>query len=333
MEKNNGKRIIKSDSMKMGSIHIDNELEPLDITDAREKAAFILISYYYFSGKNAVRNVHNQFNNKKVHLMMDSGVFTYRKHGSDVSIDKYIDFLNNNADLIEYAVTLDYPHSAKEIIKNTDYIQERLDPKIKLVPVIQSFIFDKSESEYFLSNDQWPLVCLGTYNGKNSAIMYCQEVQNSLKPIYELNKKYKRILHGLGRTRLNWLLTNPVDSSDSSAWARYLITGNTVCWDPDTKNTISFAEKEHRFMLLQFAEYYEKRFNIAENDMADMVVNAKNLYADTYPHSVLCILTYILMQEEIRKKHPNYRQWQATSNAVNFRSMDQALDLYYNRNY
>jgi hypothetical protein len=296
--------------------------------DDRDKNVYALGSWFYFNSRKAVKAIHDQFNDKKVNLMLDSGVFTFRKKNMTVSTDDYIKFLNNNADLIKYAVTMDYPHDADAIIKNTDYIQARLDPRITLVPVIQSFIFSEEQSEYFIKN--WEFICVGTYNGKNKAIMYNKDVQDTLMPIYRLNKKYKKILHGLGRTRTKWLMHNPVQSSDSSGWARYIFTGNTVLWCPDKKD-LATAPQEHRGLLFKYEDYYRDRFGVDEDEFTYMLLHPHTLHADSYPHNMLCILAYLQMQEEVRKVNPNYRMFHATSNAKNFRALDKAADAFFNR--
>lgn len=311
---------------------IIKENENMTYKDLSEKFKIVnpLISYFYFSNKAAVEKVFYKFKDKTVDLMMDSGVFSYRKKGGDVDINKYIDFLNNSADYINYAITLDYPHEAQAIIKNTDYIKANIDPRITVVPVIQSFLFNEEQIEYTMKN--YDFICIGTYDAKHSAIMYNQEVQDSLKPIYALNKKYNRILHGLGRTKSKWLLKNAMDSSDSSAWARFMFSGNTPIWDSGLKDVKNFT-KETKYMLHNYEDYYCKRLNIKKKDFYKIINSDIHLYWDTYPHGEMCALAYLLLEEEVRNKRPNYRTYMASSNAENFSMLNNAADMFYNRNY
>jgi hypothetical protein len=341
--------------------------------DEKYKIAHVLASYFYFPRRTSLEGIFRQYKNKNVNIMIDSGIFTFRKHveanGLDPDMDlymsQYIDFLNSNADIVNLAVTIDHPHDAESIIKNTDYIYDRLDKRITLVPVIQSFEFNEKQIEYTL--EKYDFICLGTYDGKHKAIMYNDEVAESLKPIFKLNKKYNKILHGLGRTRVDWLENNPVDSSDSSAWARFIITGNTPMWDEKAKMVVNFP-KETRYKLLNYEDYYIKRFGkseieiveyfkekfnkdiselseqerltfeqkeefLTEKTFYDIIRNKDHLYSDTYPHQALCALAYICLQDEIRKTNPNYRLHYATSNINNFKAHNMALDLFYNRNF
>jgi hypothetical protein len=267
---------------------------------------------------------------QKVDLMMDSGVFTYRKKNIDISLDKYINFLNANVDYISSAVTMDYPHDPKEIIKNTEYIRERLDPKIELVPVIQSFIFNQEQIEYFLHNYNY--ICVGTFDGIHQSIMYTEEVDRSLDIIRQLNETYKKKLHLLGRTKASWLVKNNwLHTTDSSAFARYIFTGQTVIWDP-IKKALMNTKKEERFLIMRHAKYYENRFGITEEELHRCVAKKEVLIAEDYPHNAICALSYILMQEELRKTNPNLCMRLASSNASNFGAVNLATNLYFNRN-
>lgn len=305
------------------------EYKSADEEDEMEKLVYPLISYFYYPKRENIQAVHKQFQNKNVKLLMDSGVFTFRKKNQDVNIDTYIKFLNANADLISYAVTLDYPHDAKTIIKNTDYIQERLDPRVKLIPVIQTFIFDKDQIEYTLQN--WDLICLGTYDGEHKSIMYNKPVQDTLEPIYELNQKYKKKLHGLGRTKTNWLMENPIWSTDSSGWARYIFTGQTMFWNQSINETVAYR-KDLKFKAYAHEAYYVKRFNIDPEDYRKMMNSTMTLHSHSYPHNMLCVLGYILQQERVREVNPWYRTFLATSNGSNFAFHNKAADIYFNRN-
>lgn len=314
------KEIIKDD------LHLSRK----DLDD-KHRVASLLVSYYYFHRKIDLERIHAKCPGQNVDLMMDSGVFTYRKQGADVDIDKYINFLNDGADYINSAVTLDYPHDAKSIMKNTYYIKERLDPRITLVPVVQTFIFNREETEQIMND--FDFICLGTYDGEHKSIMYSKEVQESLKVPYELNKKYNKILHGLGRTKFSWLDKNPVESSDSSSWARYIFTGNTTAWDARNKDVVNYADKGERFRLMAFEDYYCDRFNITTDEYDTLISHRHVLHAESFPHNAMCSLAYKLMEEEVRKKKPNYRCYLATSNSDNFKSVSKALDLFYNRKH
>jgi hypothetical protein len=160
--------------------------------------------------------------------------------------------------------------------------------------------------------------------------MYNEDVQETLQPIYEINKKYNKVLHGLGRTRTRWLQESHMSSSDSSAWARYIITGNTAIWDYQKKSTIHF-KKENKWRMYDYEKYYLSRFDISKEDFTSIIRNPKVLFSDTYPHDALCCLAYLLMQEEVRKKNPDFRTFFATSNSKNFAALNKAADLYYNR--
>lgn len=287
-----------------------------------------LISYYYFHRREQLDRIMAKFPNKYVNLMVDSGVFTGRKEGVELCIDTYIDYLNSNADIIKYAITMDFPNDQKSIIANTEYIQERLDERITLVPVIQSFAFDEHGIDYVLKN--WDFICIGTYDGKNESIMYNAEVQKTLMPIYRANKKYNKFLHGLGRTKPAWLYRNPIQSTDSSSWARNIYSGTTSAFDSKTKEIVT-PSKTTRHKIFLYEDRYVKKFGLDKELFEYVLTHPETLHGETRIHTDLCCLGYLELQEEVRKNNPNYRFHYATTNPYNFDVLNRCADMYYNR--
>ncbi len=162
-----------------------------------------LISAYYYGYK---KKLNNKFN-----FLVDSGGYTIRKKGIDISVYDYIEFINNNN--LPLCITLD-----TNDIDETLYNQELLEAKTKayIMPVYHYNDWVSKKTRSLLDDwiKKYPYISLG---GLATRETHINEKIKFIEYVF-CKTKDKIKIHGLGVTDPKLLNKFPFYSTDSTAW-------------------------------------------------------------------------------------------------------------------
>lgn len=177
-------------------------------------------------------------NGWKGKLMIDNGAFTFYRKGGSLDIDKYIDWLNDNDEYIDYAVALDdipgkwrQGHTAEEVKasalktwQNYLYMKERVKSPQKLLPVFHmGEHFDNLER--YLRCEDLNYMCISalkdiTNSEREKWYSKCYDL------IYKLRPDIK--VHCLGSATLQNAKKFPFTSMDATSWIMSGANGNVL---------------------------------------------------------------------------------------------------------
>lgn len=168
-------------------------------------------------------------------LMIDNGEFTFHRHGGSIDIDKYIDWLNENDEYIDYAIAVDsipgkwrhpktlfdYQESTQKTWENYLYMIDRVKSPQKLLPVFHQGD-DFSALERFLNLPNLKYMCISgskdlTNMQRESFYERCFEIINKIKPSMKV--------HCLGSATLSNVKKFPFISLDSTSCNMVAATG------------------------------------------------------------------------------------------------------------
>lgn len=174
-------------------------------------------------------------------LLIDNGAFTLHRKGGTLDIDSYIDWLNSNIDLIDYAIALDDIPGRWGEIKTLEQIQnspintwnnylymiERVTQPQKLLPVFhmgESFTYLENmvNSDKLLSN----YICISG----NKELTNKQREEWYLKcfNIIRHSKRPNLKVHCLGSATLQNAEKYPFTSMDATSWIMAGANGNIL---------------------------------------------------------------------------------------------------------
>lgn len=161
-------------------------------------------------------------------LLIDSGAFTVHRQGGTLDIDKYIDWLNENDEFIDYAIEADHipgkwgqPRTLEDVLEaprisydNYLYMKNRLKSPNKLLPVFHQY-----------EDFNWLIKLLNTEGCDYICLSGNKELTNSQREdwyrkcygyIQEINPNIK--VHCLGSATMRNAENFPFTSMDATSW-------------------------------------------------------------------------------------------------------------------
>jgi len=175
----------------------------------------ILCSAYGVKYRGDMRDYHNIFDR----VLLDSGGYTARMKGTEVVVEKYANYINNNK--ITLAFNLDVLDE-KISKKNQLYLEKETNAYI--IPVYHYSDYAQKSHRYLLDEmiDKYPYISIGGIAGmklgKKAEVLYD----------YTFSRTRKNIkVHGLGITSSRVLSQYPFYSVDSTSWQCYSRYGNS----------------------------------------------------------------------------------------------------------
>ena len=189
-----------------------------------------------FSYVDLPKNRLELFTNSNCKVFMDSGAFGVAHSNKQVTLDNYIDFINNNPKVTLFAAldvipkektTLMSKESAKKSWENYCYMIRNVKPEFR-EKIIPSYHF--SEPIEFVENmlkgvDGFipPYIAYGGRVGTPTKHLY-----NSLDNFFDVIERVKpdTKVHGFGITVLEILEKYPFTSADSTSWLKTAVNGS-----------------------------------------------------------------------------------------------------------
>jgi hypothetical protein len=191
---------------------------------------------------------------KKVNIMMDSGVVSYltyalylKKHGlvkplpdKDHYLQTYVDFCKRYGKLWDFYVTVDFRKHCGENFQ----IHQKLEKMgIRPVPVYHG---DDTVDWLKKYKDRgYDFVCVGGVSHRALPGRKGDVKRRYLDEVFEAGEKWGLKFHGLAVTTAWMILEYPWKSCDSSSWSRAAGYGCIIRFDEDTgrMNTIHVSER------------------------------------------------------------------------------------------
>lgn len=160
-------------------------------------------------------------NNKEFeNYLLDSGGYSARKHGVDISVEDYARYLNNYR--IKVAFNLDFVDNKKSL-QNQKYLEANTNTYI--LPVYHGSEWEDKKwdglLEYYM--EYYPYIALGGMAGREN------NQENMLRFLnYVFSKtKDKVMVHGLGMTTESILKNYPFYTVDSTSWMAPALFANS----------------------------------------------------------------------------------------------------------
>jgi len=189
-------------------------------------------------------------------LLIDSGAFTAHRKETVLDIDKYIKWLNDNDNVIDYAIELDhipgrwgqvktFEHTeigAKESWNNYLYMTEHCISPLKILPVFhqgENLKYLKRIVNYKINDTFVPYICISgnkELTSKQREDWYAQ-CYNIIKQSNNPNVK----VHCLGSATLSNIVKFPLTSMDATSW---IMTGATGSIFSDYGNIVVSKESK-----------------------------------------------------------------------------------------
>ena len=192
----------------------------------------LLVSYWYVrlvgkktssAGMQAI--VEAKRNNLQGSFYLDSGVFTARKKGANITLDELIDFYHKHEETIDYVFNLDIGND-EEQLENARIL------KAAGVPVIPIFhgdmMYGTMDLDYISRMAEiTPYIAVGLKLKGNLSFDY---VDSIFEYIYK-NNLWPLKVHALGTERFDFLSKYPFYSADSSTFASAYAFGRISFFD------------------------------------------------------------------------------------------------------
>jgi len=224
------------------------------------------------------------YNNNKSKVFMDSGAYGVAHSGKEITIDEYINFINNTPRVNLFACldVIPWPElntqtaiiSAEQSWQNYIYMLEHVNPeyKDKIVPVYH-YGEDLKYLERILegyNGYKAPYIAFGGRGGVHTKYLYA-----SLDKFFDLIKEKRPDVkvHAFGITVLSLLEQYPFTSSDSTSYLQTAINGSIfleclkgVCKisDRTTKDPINYQHKDPHIKELIKEEVQKYGYNIKD---------------------------------------------------------------------
>lgn len=248
----------------------------------------ILKSYY--NDRSIIRTLMELKQNAqwKGKLLVDSGAYTCWTKGIKIDVDKYIDWINENNEYIDYCIQLDtIPGSPNDVPtleqarqateeswQNYLYMTERVTCPEKILPVYhkgEPLEHLKNIVEHQINGKYVPYICLGGSAKDRHRSKLIKWYHTCLDVIH--NSKNPNVkIHVLGQSILSLLETLPFTSCDSTSWIMTGAVGNimtdygTVLVSEEQKNN-----KDHiTHKPIQLIEWVDKKCKQYGIDYADL---------------------------------------------------------------
>lgn len=195
-----------------------------------------LLSYYVDSKLIEKFIEHKKKNRWSGKLIIDNGAYTVWKQGGVIDREAYLNFLNENLDYIDYAISLDkipgrhtqpitYSDiitAANETYNNFLYMRDNIRDKKKLLPVFhqrEPFKYLKQ----FLDFDDIDYICIAAHD-MDARYDWYERVFSTIQ-----NSKHPKIkVHCLGNSIPDVVKYFPFTSMDATSWKLIGATGSII---------------------------------------------------------------------------------------------------------
>lgn len=219
----------------------------------------ILMSFYW-SSKGSLKEVKDRGFN----IFVDSGGYSARKSGADISVEDYGKFLERNKDYIFTAANLDVTD-----LEKSNYNQKHLEQFYPVLPVFHFSEYVNGHKDLFEEFcKKYKYVAIG---GLAGIIIGKIQMKNFLNFCFKTVIKYKTKVHGFGTTSINILKEYPFYTVDSTAWLTGGQYGTMTKWNNDFKmdSNIHYTSKDkilkHNIPVANLDKYEERlKFNVRE---------------------------------------------------------------------
>ena len=168
-----------------------------------------LLQSYYYLGKNSPVT--------DCELLLDSGGFTARTRGTEISVENYAKYLNDNSVL--FAFNLD-TNDLKETLRNQEYLEKHTSSYIIPIYHLSDYFHARELIQEFC---KYPFISIGGVAGEKSAKRY----KNQLYQYVFKHTRDKIMVHGLGITSEPDLKSFPWYSVDSTSWLQFQKFGSS----------------------------------------------------------------------------------------------------------
>lgn len=256
---------------------------------------------------NDMSSILNWFEYKKQgwkgKLLIDNGAFTVHRQGGELDIDKYIDWLNENDEYIDYAIALDYipgkwgevktyeqvKESPINTWKNYLYMIERCKSPQKLLPVFhqgENYKYLEQIINHKISGEYVKYICISG----NKEITNKQREDFYLK-CFDIIKKSNNPnvkTHFLGSATLSNAKKFPVTSMDATSWIMTGANGGILTdWgvlkvskeSVSDKDNITHCSKEIKDSISNYCEKHGIKLEQAQESYRyRMLLNIYYLY-------------------------------------------------------
>jgi len=172
--------------------------------------------------KPAVRAYYSQCT-----TFIDSGGFSVQQGTSNISIDKYLEFLVKNKHLFTHYANLD-PISSEETLKNYRKLQRA---GLKPMPVYRQWDYKSAThrellKEYCETTDYIAVGGIAKVAGR-----LIEGCDHYLDYVFQSTTKYKTKVHGFGVSTMSLLEKYPYYSIDQTGWYKGKRWGQTLVFD------------------------------------------------------------------------------------------------------
>ena len=168
----------------------------------------IMMSFEQF--QNSKKELNRPKNINK--LFMDSGAFSNDTKGTYISINDYMQFLENNKNKIDLYASLDKVIDGKESLKNYKIM---LKNNFTPIPVYHDGE-DYKIMDYYMDNSKYIGLGAVAYKSNKARLLFFNDIF----------KRYKTNFHGFGVFSINLFEQFPFKSVDSTTIAKHAISGD-----------------------------------------------------------------------------------------------------------
>lgn len=177
-------------------------------------------------------------------LFIDSGAFSVHRNGKTLDVDKYIEWLNENSQHLDYFVQVDHipgnfgeERKFEDIIESTEkswenylYMIERLKEPQKLIPVFHApepYSHLERIVNHKIGDSYVPYICLSYPKDGSYDKLKWQWIKNCFSVIKESNNPNVKV-HCLGCAIKQLLEMYPFTSSDATSWLQTSANGGIM---------------------------------------------------------------------------------------------------------
>lgn len=249
----------------------------------------LLLSYHYFKSTNVRELLETYFGNCPPKIFIDSGGFSAATQGVAISIDDYIKFLREYADVISVYANLDEIGDPELTYTRQ---QEMLDAGLRPIPV-----FHVGESMDWLEryiDEGYDYIALG------GMVPYSKDKKRLVRWLTECFNIAERserdvLFHGFGMTNWDLMRAWPWRSVDSSSWCAGFRYGRVPLFDEKLGRFYSVALRDIRGSF-KYSDLI-RSYGFSPNDLA--------LEGDFDRIKIASIsaIAYLKAEEWLRRKH------------------------------
>ena len=235
----------------------------------------------------------------KAELLVDSGAFTAFGQGETIELSAYAEFLEERAEGIETAVTLDVIGDWRGTARNYDLLRERMGDRVNIMPVWHS---GSPESELRRLCREHDYIGVG---GVTTMASQVDKFMRHMVHAHRIAAETGTKLHGLGVTGARAMLDLPWWTVDSSSWLGSVRYGNATLTNPRGRFVRASVGRKLPHEFAQLLRFYDLDPAIVSEKGFAIVSQRGHEQGQAEMHQLAgaSARAYLLMEGHMRRRH------------------------------